>query len=137
MSKRGLSIADIKEGEKLATVGGFEVVKWSRVERPMDTFFPIRAMIKCEDGEVRELPFTHNGRRFINVRSKYDLIIPSKTKVSLKRKPCNLSLNTMPDPIMGIHYIKTKQYERISTINRDRSVYDDQSIIQPSIKVMV
>lgn len=137
MSKRGLTIADIKDGEPLTTVGGFEVQSWHRVDRPLETFFPIRAMIKGEDGEVRELPYTHNGRRYINIKSKYDLVIPSVIKKVLKKRPYSPKLGAMPDPIMGIHFIKTKQYERISTINRNGTPTNSVNYVTPSVEVML
>ena len=137
MGNRTLKIADIKEGEKLTTAGGFDVISWHRVQSPNTTFFPIRAMIKCEDGEIRELPYTHNGRRYINIKSKYDLVIPSAIKKVKKERPYNPKLNAMPDPIMGIHFIKTKQYERISAINRNGTPTNSVNYVTPSVEVML
>lgn len=115
-----------RESMTFATRDGREVIDWWVVEHPEDTFFPVRAKIRCADGAIEEHQYTRNGRRYINVVSGLDLMMEME-----ERRP-----DCMPEPLRAIRYIETGRAQWVDGANkvcRDSSsggckVYDTSCI---------
>lgn len=101
---------------KLRTRDGCVVQKWFSVDRPADTFFPIRAVICRSDGTTEEHPYTRSGRRYINVESGLDLIqvsAPKKRGLDGSRE-----LDCMPDVLRAIECVRSGNMAGVRSANK-------------------
>lgn len=109
-----IELKKLNEKTTLRTRAGHEVVSWSVVEKPAETFFPLRAKIRLEDGSVVEMPFNHNGRRFMNTASEYDLFVmlPKRNRQSTEK------LDTMPDVMTAIECARRGDFHGVISANK-------------------
>lgn len=112
-------LAEAKPGKtRLETKSGLPVIDWFVVDRPNETFFPIRALIKTSKDRTELIEYNHNGRRFINVESELDLVVAKKVKANQKKdKPW--IYDCMPDPLRAIAYIRSGEMCRVKLANKD------------------
>lgn len=104
----------MKGKPKLCTRGGLEVVSWRVQEDTPDTFFPIRATIKLEDGTTTEVSYNRNGRRFINAESEWDLEVTRRRR----RDYLTDKLDTMPDVMRAIECARRKDLGGVTSANK-------------------
>lgn len=117
---------EIKKGErgvrrqKFKTRDGRKVKEWWFVNRPHETFFPIRAVIENADGTTEEHPYNRNGRRYINVQSELDLV----PYVEHKPKGHTKGLDTMPDVLKAIRCVRAKDMSGVRSANKIGELYE-------------
>ena len=104
----------MKGKPKLRTRSGLEVVSWRIQEDTPDSFFPIRATIKLEDGTTTEVPYNRNGRRFINTESEWDLEVVKQKRRELSSN----KLDTMPDVMRAIECVRNKDLDGVRSANK-------------------
>jgi hypothetical protein len=113
-------LAEAKPGKtRLETKSGLPVIDWFVVDRPNETFFPIRALIKTSKDRTELIEYNHNGRRFINVESELDLMVAQRR--SKRRRVEPWPYDCMPEPLRAIAYIRAGEIDKVKLANKNYS----------------
>lgn len=88
-----------------------------------DTFFPIRAKVMSSNGEIKVLPYTRGGRRYINITSRYDLVIRRHKKHKRRKLLIGDRPDVMPDVMRAIECVRKKDFIGVKSANKSSKVY--------------
>lgn len=104
----------------IVTRDGREVRRWWVVDTPEDTFFPVRAEIVQPNGWVEVMPFTRNGRRYINIESGEDLMMRAP---SVHARP-----DCMPDVMRAIECAKRRDSHGVRSANKEGNTWSSSEV---------
>lgn len=117
-----VDFSELSQTTPLRTRGGLDVLEWWLQEDVPDTFFPIRAKVMFANGEIKVLPYTRGGRRYINITSRYDLVARKHKKHKRRTLQIGDRPDVMPDVLRAIECVRKKDFVGVKSANK-RSDY--------------
>lgn len=122
--------SELPQTTPLRTRGGLDVIEWWLQEDVLDTFFPIRAKVMFSNGEIKVLPYTRGGRRYINITSRYDLVTRKhkKHKKRLRQEPGKHDV--MPDVLRAIECVRKKDFTGVKSANKSSKYTNDKEVLR-------
>lgn len=128
-----VDFSELPKTTPLRTRGGLDVIEWWLQEDVSDTFFPIRAKVMFSNGEIKVLPYTRGGRRYINIASRYDLMIREQKKQK-KHKKCQRQEpgkhDVMPDVMRAIECARKKDFTGVKSANKSSKCTTDKEVLR-------
>lgn len=131
-----VDFSELSKETQLRTRGGLDVIEWWKQEDVPDTFFPVRAKVMFANGEIKVLPYTRGGRRYINIASRYDLMIREhkKQKKQKKHKKCQRQEpgkhDVMPDVMRAIACARKKDFTGVKSANKSSKCTTDKEVLR-------
>lgn len=129
-----VDFSELSQTTPLRTRGGLDVIEWWLQEDVPDTFFPIRAKVMFSNGEIKVLPYTRGGRRYINITSRYDLVTRKykkhnkKHKKRLRQEPGKHDV--MPDVLRAIECVRKKDFIGVKSANKSSKYTNDKEVLR-------
>lgn len=117
-----VDFSELPQTTPLRTRGGLDVIEWWLQEDVPDSFFPVRAKVMFANGEIKVLPYTRGGCRYINITSRYDLEIREHKKHKRRTLQIGDRPDVMPDVLRAIECVRKKDLAGVKSANK-RSDY--------------
>lgn len=122
--------SELPQTTPLRTRGGLDVLEWWLQEDVPDTFFPIRAKVMSSNGEIKVLPYTRGGRRYINITSRYDLVIRKHKKHKRRMLQIGDRPDVMPDVMRAIECVRKKDFIGVKSANKSSKYTNDKEVLR-------
>lgn len=125
-----VDFSELPKTTPLRTRGGLNVIEWWKQEDVPDTFFPIRAKIMFANGEIKVLPYTRGGRRYINITSRYDLVTRKHKKHKERQRQELGKHDVMPDVLRAIECVRKKDFTGVKSANKSSKCTTDKEVLR-------